>query len=201
MLPNVMHLSRAAWFTDAPLQRYRATPRKPLCCTVSFRPQWPQRRRPASNPPPLRTDLGTMAPFILALSPMRVTGAAAPVRGAFGLVPDVVGDGRGRHGEARFADEGCSSTDHASAQRPGTEVNICGKRRRWTAEQKRQIVAEAWSLVCRQRWWLASTASAPGSFMPGGNSCCCAVRSMPEPTACQMWRALMRRRAGWTWSS
>ena len=30
------------------------------------------------------------------------------LRGAFGLVPDVVGDGRGRHGEARLADEGCS---------------------------------------------------------------------------------------------
>ena len=29
-----------------------------------------------------------------------------------------------------------------SARRLGTEVNICGKRRRWTAEQKRQIVAE-----------------------------------------------------------
>ncbi len=33
---------------------------------------------------------------------------SATLRGAFGLVPDVVGDGRGRHGEARFADEGCS---------------------------------------------------------------------------------------------
>jgi ATP/maltotriose-dependent transcriptional regulator MalT len=31
--------SRAPWLTDAPLQRYRATPRRPLCCTVSFRPQ------------------------------------------------------------------------------------------------------------------------------------------------------------------
>ena len=34
------------------------------------------------------------------------------------------------------------TTDRTSARRLGTEVNICGKRRRWTAEQKRQIVAE-----------------------------------------------------------
>ena len=34
------------------------------------------------------------------------------------------------------------TTDRTSARRLGTEVNICGKRRRWTAEQKCQIVAE-----------------------------------------------------------
>jgi transposase-like protein len=34
------------------------------------------------------------------------------------------------------------TTDRTSARRLGTEVNICGKRRRWKAEQKRQIVAE-----------------------------------------------------------
>jgi transposase len=34
------------------------------------------------------------------------------------------------------------TTDRTSAQRPGDEMSTCGKRRRWTAEQKRQIVAE-----------------------------------------------------------
>src|SRR5271170_6024198 len=34
------------------------------------------------------------------------------------------------------------TTDRTSAQRPGNEMSTCGKRRRWTAEQKRQIVAE-----------------------------------------------------------
>ena len=34
------------------------------------------------------------------------------------------------------------TTDRTSARRPGTEVSTCGKRRRWTAEQKHQIVAE-----------------------------------------------------------
>ena len=34
------------------------------------------------------------------------------------------------------------TTDRTSARRLGSEVNTCGKRRRWTAAQKRQIVAE-----------------------------------------------------------
>ena len=36
------------------------------------------------------------------------------------------------------------TTDHMSARNQGTAETICGKRRRrWTAEQKRQIVAES----------------------------------------------------------
>ena len=63
--------------------------------------------------------------------------------GALGLVPDVVGDGRGRHGEA-FADRSCSyPLIGTSARDRGTAVGTCGKRRRWTAEQKHQIVVEA----------------------------------------------------------
>jgi hypothetical protein len=53
--------------------------------------------------------------------------------------------------------------------------------------------------MCRRRWWPADTASAQGNSMPGGNSCCCAERSMPEPTPCGTWRASMRRRARRVW--
>ena len=35
------------------------------------------------------------------------------------------------------------TTDRTSARRLGTELSTCRKRRRWTAEQKRQIVAES----------------------------------------------------------
>jgi hypothetical protein len=35
-------------------------------------------------------------------------GRSLTLLGAFGLVPDVVGDGRGRHGGARFSSGGCS---------------------------------------------------------------------------------------------
>ena len=123
--------------------------------------------------------------------------------GAGRLVPDVVGDGRGWHGEARFAGKGCSCRliMHEGARRLGTEVNICGKRRRWTAEQKRQIVAEGLepgmsaAMVARK-----ARHQHRGSFMPGGNRCCCAARSTPEPRPCRMWRASMRRRARLTWS-
>jgi len=34
------------------------------------------------------------------------------------------------------------TTDRTSARRLGTEVSTCGKRRRWTTEQKHKIVAE-----------------------------------------------------------
>lgn len=44
------------------------------------------------------------------------------------------------------------TTDRTSAQRRGTEVSTCGKRRRRTAEQKRRIVAESMERVCRRRW-------------------------------------------------
>jgi hypothetical protein len=54
--------------------------------------------------------------------------------------------------------------------------------------------------MCRRRLWLEGTASAQGSSMPGGNSCCCAERSMPEPTPCRIWRASMRRRACCVWN-
>src|SRR5664279_846310 len=36
-----------------------------------------------------------------------------------------------------------STTGHKSARSPVAAVSICGKRRHWTAEQKRQIVAES----------------------------------------------------------
>ena len=39
---------------------------------------------------------------------VRKRGRSITLLGALGLVPDVVGDGRGRHGEARFADRRCS---------------------------------------------------------------------------------------------
>ena len=54
--------------------------------------------------------------------------------------------------------------------------------------------------MCRRRWWLAGTASAQGSSMPGGNSCCFAERSTPEPTPYRTWRASRRRRARRVWS-
>ena len=69
-------------------------------------------------------------------------GGSATLRGASKIGPDVVGDGRGRHGEARFSGEECSVDSMRPARRLGTELSTCGKRRRWTAEQKRQIVAE-----------------------------------------------------------
>ena len=40
------------------------------------------------------------------------------------------------------------TTDRTSARRLGTELGTCGKRRRWTAEQKRQIVAEGHGAGC-----------------------------------------------------
>ena len=69
-------------------------------------------------------------------------GRSITLLGAGGLVPDVVGDGRGRHGKARFAGGGCWSNRSPTARRLGTELSACGKRRRWTAEQKHKIVAE-----------------------------------------------------------
>ena len=40
--------------------------------------------------------------------PMSNGSGSTTLLGAGRLVPDVVGDGRGWHGEARFADKGCS---------------------------------------------------------------------------------------------
>ena len=64
------------------------------------------------------------------------------------------------------------TTDRTSARRLGTEVNICGKRRRWTAEQKRQIVAEGLepgmsaAMVARKHG--ISTGQFCGSMMSSG---------------------------------
>jgi hypothetical protein len=45
---------------------------------------------------------------VLCVQEERNRGRSVTLLGAFGLVPDVVGDGRGRHGGARFSGGGCS---------------------------------------------------------------------------------------------
>jgi transposase-like protein len=73
-----------------------------------------------------------------------VSGAAAPrcaARGKSGQMSSVTDE----DGMAKRASETGSArtTDRTSARDRGTDVDACSKRRRWTAEQKRQIVAES----------------------------------------------------------
>ena len=53
---------------------------------------------------------------------VRKRGRSITLLGAGGLVPDVVGDGRGRHGKARFAGGGCSYDRSYDRSAPGHRV-------------------------------------------------------------------------------
>jgi len=59
--------------------------------------------------PALFAIIGVAPLFIrLEFTAKRNGSGSTTLLGAGRLVPDVVGDGRGWHGEARFADKGCS---------------------------------------------------------------------------------------------
>ena len=72
----------------------------------------------------------------------RKRGRSSTLLGAFRLVPNVVRDEE--DGMAKRASQAgdAPTTDRTGALCLCTEVNTRGKRRRWTAEQKHQIVAE-----------------------------------------------------------
>src|SRR5277367_1143780 len=83
------------------------------------------------------------------------------------------------------------TTDRTNAHGQAIEVSARESRRRWTAEQKRQIVAEGMEPDVSAAMVAGRHASAQDSSMLGGSSCCCAERSMPAPTPSRIWRASM----------
>jgi transposase-like protein len=78
-------------------------------------------------------------------------------------------------------------------------LSTCGKRRRWTAEQKHKIVAEGMEPDASAAIVAGRHVISTGQFYAWRQQLLLAERSAPGPTPFRVWRASMRRRARRTW--
>ena len=79
------------------------------------------------------------------------------------------------------------TTDRTSARDPGTAVGTCGKRRRWTAEQKHKIVVEGMEPDMSAAMVAGRHGISTGQFYAGALARRAVMRQAPGMAA-EVWR-------------